>query len=76
MQEQVVAGTGPVQYINRMGGPNAARQVFESALRISKRSAVKNTTTHRKHVVTTALEISDNKYEELLDLYNLREAGV
>jgi hypothetical protein len=74
MQEQLATGTGPVQYFNRMGGPNAAKDVFKAALRISERSYLKNTELHRKHVVTTALEISDAKYEELLDLYNLRKA--
>jgi hypothetical protein len=73
IQEQMATGTGPVQYANRMGGPNAARDVFKAALRISKRSATKNSAAHRKHVVTTALEISDSKYEELLSEYHLRE---
>lgn len=76
VQEQLATGTGPVQYENRMGGPKAAEEVFKAALRISKRGLAKNNAAHRKHVVTTALEISDNKYEELLDLYNLRETGV
>jgi hypothetical protein len=75
MQEQMATGTGPKQYANRMGGPNAAEQVFKSALRISQRSLAKNTEAHRKHVVTTALEISDAKYEALLDEYNLRQEG-
>jgi len=75
MQEQMATGTGPVQYVNRMGGLNIAKQVFEAALRISKRSVRKNNAAHRKHVVMTGLEISDSKYEELLDLYNLRETS-
>jgi hypothetical protein len=73
VQEQLATGTGPIYYANRMGGPNAAREVFKSALRISKRNLQRNTAPHRRHVVTTALEISDSKYEELLSEYHLRE---
>jgi len=73
VQEQLAAGTGPKQYVNRMGGPNAAREVFKAALRISKRNKAKTSADYSRYIVTAALEISDNKYEELLTEYNLRE---
>jgi len=76
MQDQLLTGTGPTQYTNRMGGPNAAEDVFKAALRISKRNLSRNTAAHRRHVVMTALEISIAKFEELMTLYNLNVASL
>lgn len=64
VQEQLATGTGPKQYFNRMGGPNAGRQVFEACWVITKKD---------RNRMSIALEMSLAKVKLLLMQYNLLE---